>query len=190
MMVMAEEFRLPVIYAEPTPRGPFSASDREERDTSRKRSRSTCGKWRCSPTPARRFPVVIGVEGGFGGALGIGVTDRILMLENSYYSVITPEGCAAILWKDGAAAPLAAVALKVDADDLEKLGTVDEVIAEPLWGERTTHPACAAAALEVLPAASVRTTCARAEIRRLLDSPLRAIPPDRRLRGRRESAVA
>src|SRR6185369_14133547 len=77
--------------------------------------------------------IVVG-EGGSGGALGIGVTDRVLMFENSYYSVITPEGCAAILWKDGAAAPRAAEALKVSADHLEKLGVIDEIIPEPLGG--------------------------------------------------------
>ena len=90
--------------------------------------------------------VVVG-EGGSGGALGIGVTDRVLMFENSYYSVITPEGCAAILWKDGAAAPKAAEALKVDADDLQKLGAINEVIAEPLGGAHN-DPAQAAAALK------------------------------------------
>jgi acetyl-CoA carboxylase carboxyl transferase subunit alpha len=86
-------------------------------------------------------------EGGSGGALGIGVTDRVLMFENSYYSVITPEGCAAILWKDPAAAPTAAAALKVDAGDLERLGTVDEVIPEPLGGAHN-DPARAASALK------------------------------------------
>jgi len=76
---------------------------------------------------------VIG-EGGSGGALGIGVTDRVLILENSYYSVISPEGCAAILWKDRSAAARAAEALKITARDLKELGLVDEVIAEPLGG--------------------------------------------------------
>jgi acetyl-CoA carboxylase carboxyl transferase subunit alpha len=90
--------------------------------------------------------VVVG-EGGSGGALGIGVTDRVLMFENSYYSVITPEGCAAILWKDPAAAPLAAAALKVDAEHLESLGAVDEVIPEPLGGAHN-DPAQAASALK------------------------------------------
>jgi acetyl-CoA carboxylase carboxyl transferase subunit alpha len=77
--------------------------------------------------------VIVG-EGGSGGALGIGVTDRVLIFENSYYSVISPEGCAAILWKDAAAAPKAAAALKLSADHLEKMGIVDEVIPEPLGG--------------------------------------------------------
>src|SRR5690606_2645757 len=75
--------------------------------------------------------VVVG-EAGSGGALGIGVTDRVLILEDSYYSVISPEGCAAILWKDRAAAAKAAEALKLNAETLRTLGVVDEVIPEPL----------------------------------------------------------
>jgi acetyl-CoA carboxylase carboxyl transferase subunit alpha len=77
--------------------------------------------------------VVIG-EGGSGGALGIGVADRVMILENAYYSVISPEGCAAILWKERAAAEKAAAALKITAKDLLELGLVDEIIPEPLGG--------------------------------------------------------
>lgn len=77
--------------------------------------------------------VVIG-EGGSGGALGIGVADRVLILENAYYSVISPEGCAAILWKDRSAAAKAAEALKITAKDLLELGLCDEVVPEPLGG--------------------------------------------------------
>jgi acetyl-CoA carboxylase carboxyl transferase subunit alpha len=77
--------------------------------------------------------VVIG-EGGSGGALGIGVADRVLIMENAYYSVISPEGCAAILWKDRAAAPKAAEALKITAKHLLDLGLADEIIPEPLGG--------------------------------------------------------
>src|SRR5260370_14230141 len=80
--------------------------------------------------------VVIG-EGGSGGALGIGVADRVLILENAYYSVISPEGCAAILWKDRSAAPKAAEALKITAKHLLNLGLVDEIVAEPLGGTHT-----------------------------------------------------
>ena len=79
---------------------------------------------------------VIG-EGGFGGALGIGVADRVLILENSYYSVISPEGCAAILWKERAAAAKAAEALKITAKNLLELGLVDEIVPEPLGGAHT-----------------------------------------------------
>lgn len=77
--------------------------------------------------------VVIG-EGGSGGALGIGVADRVLIMENAYYSVISPEGCAAILWKDRANAPRAAEALKLTARDLKEARLVDEIIPEPLGG--------------------------------------------------------
>jgi acetyl-CoA carboxylase carboxyl transferase subunit alpha len=80
--------------------------------------------------------VVIG-EGGSGGALGIGVADRVLILENAYYSVISPEGCAAILWKDRAAAGKAAEALKITANDLLELKLVDEIVPEPLGGAHT-----------------------------------------------------
>jgi len=79
-------------------------------------------------------------EGGSGGALGIGVGDRLAMLEFAYYSVISPEGCAAILWRDGAQAPNAAEALKLTSKDLYKLGLVDAIIAEPLGGaHRNIH---------------------------------------------------
>jgi acetyl-CoA carboxylase carboxyl transferase subunit alpha len=77
--------------------------------------------------------VVIG-EGGSGGALALGVADRILMLENSVYSVISPEGCAAILWKDASQRERAADALKITADDLLRLKLIDEVVAEPVGG--------------------------------------------------------
>jgi len=77
--------------------------------------------------------LVIG-EGGSGGALGIGVGNRILMLENATYSVISPEGCAAILWRDGSKGPLAADALKPTAYELLKLNVIDEVIKEPFGG--------------------------------------------------------
>jgi acetyl-CoA carboxylase carboxyl transferase subunit alpha len=80
--------------------------------------------------------VVIG-EGGSGGALGIGVADRVLILENAYYSVISPEGCAAILWKDRSAAAKAAQALKITARDLFELQLVDQIIPEPLGGAHT-----------------------------------------------------
>src|SRR6266581_1348313 len=86
--------------------------------------------------------VVIGA-GGSGGALGIGVADRVLMLENAYYSVISPEGCAAILWRDRAAAAKAAEALKITARDLQELGLVDEIIPEPPGGAHNDPAATA-----------------------------------------------
>jgi len=83
-----------------------------------------------------QVPIIAAVvgEGGSGGALGIGVADRVVILENAYYSVISPEGCAAILWKDRSAAPRAAEALKITAQHLLQLGLVDEIIPEPLGG--------------------------------------------------------
>jgi acetyl-CoA carboxylase carboxyl transferase subunit alpha len=81
-------------------------------------------------------PIIAAVigEGGSGGALGIGVADRVLVLENAYYSVISPEGCAAILWKDRSAAPKAAAALRITAKELRELELVDEIVPEPLGG--------------------------------------------------------
>ena len=93
--------------------------------------------------------IVIG-EGGSGGALGIGVADRVLILENAYYSVISPEGCAAILWKDRKASAQAAEALKITAKDLLELKLVDEIIPEPLGGAHNDPVATAANFKEVL----------------------------------------
>jgi acetyl-CoA carboxylase carboxyl transferase subunit alpha len=114
--------------------------------------------------------VVIG-EGGSGGALGIGVADRVLILENAYYSVISPEGCAAILWKDRAASAKAAAALKITARDLLGFKLVDEIIPEPLGGAHT-DPAATAATL-------------KAALTRHLDE-LLALPGPERLRKRYE----
>lgn len=91
--------------------------------------------------------IVIG-EGGSGGALGIGVANRVLILENAYYSVISPEGCAAILWKERQAAAKAAEALKITAKDLLELKLVDEIVPEPLGGAHNNHAAAAAAVKE------------------------------------------
>lgn len=94
-------------------------------------------------------PIIAAVigEGGSGGALGIGVADRVLILENAYYSVISPEGCAAILWKDRSASAKAAEALKITARNLLDLGLVDEIVPEPLGGAHT-NPEAAAATLK------------------------------------------
>ena len=139
IMKLAEKFGLPLLSFIDTP-GAFPGVGSEERHVSEAIA-VNLREMAMLRTPT--ISVVVG-EGGSGGALGIGVTDRVLMFENSYYSVITPEGCAAILWKDGAAAPRAAEALKVDADDLEQLGAVDEVIPEPLGGAHNDPPQAAA----------------------------------------------
>jgi acetyl-CoA carboxylase carboxyl transferase subunit alpha len=97
-------------------------------------------------------PVIAAVigEGGSGGALGIGVADRVLILENAYYSVISPEGCAAILWKDRSASAKAAEALKITAKHLLELGLVDEVVPEPLGGAHNAPEEIAASLKAVL----------------------------------------
>jgi len=86
-------------------------------------------------------PIIISIigEGASGGALGIGVGDKVFMLENSWYSVISPEGCAAILWRDASKAPQAAQALKLTAPDLLELGVIDKIIPEPLGGAHRDH---------------------------------------------------
>ena len=106
---------------------------------------------------------------GSGGARGIGVSARVLILENAYYSVISPEGCAAILWKDRNAAPQAAEALKITAKDLLELELVDEIVPEPLGGAHNDHSAMADTLREVL-------------LRNLEE--LRQIDPEERLKQR------
>src|SRR3954468_20976975 len=142
LMKLAEKFHLPVICFIDTP-GAYPGVESEARHVSEAIA-VNLREMAMLKTPS--IAIVVG-EGGSGGALGIGVTDRVLMFENSYYSVITPEGCAAILWKDGAKAPTAAEALKVSADHLEKLGIVDEIIPEPSGGAHN-DPKQAASALK------------------------------------------
>jgi acetyl-CoA carboxylase carboxyl transferase subunit alpha len=129
VMQLAEEFGLPVVVFIDTP-GAYPGIGAEERGQSHAIALNLREMSSIS-TPI--ISIVIG-EGGSGGALGVGVTDRICILENSYYSVISPEGCAAILWKDGSKAPLAAEVLKLTGDDLLNLKIIDEVIPEPLGG--------------------------------------------------------
>src|SRR5690606_7216240 len=134
LMKLAEKFGIPVITFIDTP-GAYPGLGSEERHVSEAIA-TNLREMAMLRVPT--ISVVVG-EGGSGGALGIGVTDRVLIFENSYYSVISPEGCAAILWKDPAAAPKAAEALKLNADQLEKLGVVDEVIAEPFGGAHNDY---------------------------------------------------
>jgi acetyl-CoA carboxylase carboxyl transferase subunit alpha len=129
LMRLAEKFGMTVITFIDTP-GAFPGIESEERHVS---EAIAVNLREMAMLRVPSIAIVVG-EGGSGGALGIGVTDRVLIFENSYYSVISPEGCAAILWKDRAAAPQAAEALKINADQLEKLGIVDEVIPEPFGG--------------------------------------------------------
>jgi acetyl-CoA carboxylase carboxyl transferase subunit alpha len=129
VMQLAEKFELPIVIFIDTP-GAYPGIGAEERGQSLAIA-FNLREMILIATPI--IAIVIG-EGGSGGALGIGVADRVCVLENAYYSVISPEGCAAILWKDGSKAPEAAEALKLTAQDLLKLGIIDEIIPEPLGG--------------------------------------------------------
>lgn len=129
LMRMAEKFSLPIITFIDTA-GAYPGVGSEERHISEAIA-VNLREMTTMETPI--IAVVIG-EGGSGGALGLGVSDRILVLENAYYSVISPEGCAAILWKDRAAAPRAAEALRLTASDLKRFGIADQIIPEPLGG--------------------------------------------------------
>ena len=129
LMQMAEKFSHPVVTLIDTP-GAYPGIGAEERGQAEAIARNLREMARLRvPTIA----VVIG-EGGSGGALALGVSDRVLMLENAVYSVITPEGCAAILWKSASAKEKAAEAMKMTAADLNELGIIDEVLPEPFGG--------------------------------------------------------
>lgn len=129
VMQLAEKFSLPVVIFIDTP-GAYPGIGAEERG----QSQAIALNLREMISLATPIIAIIIGEGGSGGALGIGVADKVCVLENAYYSVISPEGCAAILWKDGAKAPEAAEVLKLTAPDLLKMGIIDEVILEPLGG--------------------------------------------------------
>jgi acetyl-CoA carboxylase carboxyl transferase subunit alpha len=133
-MKMAAKFHLPVICFIDTP-GAWPGVGAEERGQAQVIANAMFEMSRL-PTPV--ICVVIG-EGGSGGALGIGVGDRVAMLEHSYYSVISPEGCAGILWKSHTYKEEAARALKMTSKDLIRLGVVDAVISEPLGGAHRDH---------------------------------------------------
>jgi acetyl-CoA carboxylase carboxyl transferase subunit alpha len=129
LMKLAERFRLPLITLIDTP-GAYPGVGSEERNQSEAIARNLF------EMSTLRVPVITAVigEGGSGGALAIGVCDRLIMLQYSIYSVISPEGCASILWKSADKKELAADAMGVTAERLDKLGLVDEVLREPLGG--------------------------------------------------------
>jgi acetyl-CoA carboxylase carboxyl transferase subunit alpha len=129
MMELADKFRLPVISLIDTA-GAYPGIGAEERGQAEAIARSI----EMSLKIGVPFVAVVIGEGGSGGAIAIAVADRVFMLEHAIYSVISPEGCASILWRSGDQAAQAAEALKLTAQDLDKLGIVDEVIAEPVGG--------------------------------------------------------
>jgi acetyl-CoA carboxylase carboxyl transferase subunit alpha len=146
LMSMAAKFGRPIVILIDTP-GAFPGIGAEERGQAEAIARNLR---EMSLLPVPVIIAIIG-EGASGGALGIGLGDRILMMENAWYSVISPEGCAAILWREqGAAnAPKAAESLRVAADDLIELGIVDQIVPEPLGGAHR-DPAEAAAILKAV----------------------------------------
>ena len=139
LMKLAEKFGLPVIALIDTP-GAYPGIGSEERHIA---EAIAVNLREMMNLRVPIIAVVIG-EGGSGGALGIGVADRVLILENAYYSVISPEACSAILWKDRRHAAEAAEALKLTADNLMRLGVVDEIVAEPEGGAHRDHDLAAA----------------------------------------------
>src|SRR5215204_23509 len=169
LMKLAEKFHVPVLTFIDTP-GAWAGLGAEERGQSEAIARNL---FEMSRLEVPIIATVIG-EGGSGGALALGVADRVMMLENAVYSVITVEGCAAILWKDGKSVETrekAATAMKITAPDLFELRVIDEIIPEPQGGAHAEHAGTAAALKEAL-------------IRHLEE--LRHLKPDKLVRRRRE----
>ena len=140
LATLAEKFHLPVVTFVDTP-GAYPGDTAEARGQAEAIAKSL-EFFSLLKTP---IVVVVTGEGGSGGALAIAVGDRILMMENAVYSVISPEGCAGILWRDGAKAPEAAEALKITAADLKRLGAIDEIVPEPAGGAQKNPKAAALA---------------------------------------------
>lgn len=131
-MKLAEKFKRPVLCFIDTP-GAYPGIDAEER------GQAEAIAYNLREIAKLQIPIIVTIigEGGSGGALAIGVGDHVLMMENSIYSVISPEGCAAILWKDSTRAADAAVGLRLTAEDLHSLGVVDQIVLEPEGGAHT-----------------------------------------------------
>ncbi|MEA2462808.1 MAG: acetyl-CoA carboxylase carboxyl transferase subunit alpha [Acidobacteriota bacterium] len=138
VMKLAEKFNLPVISLIDT-QGAYPGMGAEER------GQAEAIAVNLREMAALEVPVIVAVigEGGSGGALALGVGDRVLMFEHAVYSVISPEGCAAILWKNSSAAPEAAAAMKITAQDLKKFGIIDEIVPEPAGGAHSDRAAAA-----------------------------------------------
>jgi len=138
VMQLAAKFRLPILSLVDTP-GAYPGIDAEERGQGEAIARNLREMARLP------VPVIVTVtgEGGSGGALAIAVGDRINILENGFYSVISPEGCASIIWRDSSKAETAAIAMKIMASDLKELGIIDEIIPEPDGGAHGDHEGAA-----------------------------------------------
>jgi acetyl-CoA carboxylase carboxyl transferase subunit alpha len=132
LMKLAEKYHLPVVSLVDTP-GAYPGCEAEARG----QAEAIAHNLEFMATLKTQMVIVVTGEGGSGGALGIAVGDRILMLQNAVYSVISPEGCASILWRDGTKAALAAETLKITAGSLKSLGIIDDIIPEPKGGAHT-----------------------------------------------------
>jgi len=173
LMKLAEKYHIPVITLIDTP-GAWAGLGAEERGQSEAIARNL---FEMSRLEVPVVATVIG-EGGSGGALALGVADRVLMLENAVYSVITVEGCAAILWKDGKSTEMkerAAKALRITAPELMELGVIDEIVPEPVGGAHVNHEASARSLQEAL-------------VRNIEE--LRRFRPEKLVRRRREKFLA
>ena len=157
LMRMAEKFGMAVISIIDTP-GAFPGIGSEERHIA---EAIAVNLREMMTLRVPSIAVVIG-EGGSGGALGVGVSDRVMILENAYYSVISPEACSAILWRDRRHAPEAAEALKLTAQDLLKLGVVDEIVPEPEGGAHRDYEK----------AAATLSTALRSSLEKLMEQPI------------------
>jgi acetyl-CoA carboxylase carboxyl transferase subunit alpha len=145
LIEMAGHFRLPILSFIDTS-GAYPGVDAEARGQAEAIARAIEAGL-AAPVP---FVATVIGEGGSGGAIALGAADRVLMLEHSIYSVISPEGCASILWRDAAAAPMAAEALKLTADDLRRFDLIDGIIPEPLGGAHRAPNDTIAAAGEAI----------------------------------------
>lgn len=145
VMKLAAKFNRPVISLIDTP-GAYPGIGAEERGQAEAIARNL---FEMSHLPVPILIIIIG-EGASGGALGIGVGDRVLMMENTWYSVISPEGCAAILYRDAGKAPQAAEAMKVTPPDLLEMGVIDRIIEEPVGGAHSDHDKAAAILKQVI----------------------------------------
>ena len=147
LMELADRFDLPVVTLVDTP-GAFPGIDAEERGQAEAIARSTETSLSLS---VPMIAIIVG-EGGSGGAIALAAANRVLMLENAVYSVISPEGCASILWRSGEKAPEAAEAMKITAPELLRLGVVDRIVAEPVGGAHRNVAAAVAAVGDALSA--------------------------------------
>jgi acetyl-CoA carboxylase carboxyl transferase subunit alpha len=175
LMRLGEKFSIPVISLIDTP-GAFPGVGSEERHISEAIAVNLREMMRL------RVPIIAAVvgEGGSGGALGIGVADRVLILENAYYSVISPEACSAILWRDRRHAAEAAEALKLTAQDLLKLEVVDEIVPEPEGGAHRDYDS----------AAENLDTALRRNLERISDTPIEELLNKRYEKFRRLGSFA